>query len=114
MVLVGGVLERLTESGDQVMATILAGGTDRNRSARVTCGRTSGPIGSFVAPSGTSGPIGSFVRRSPSRGRSGGRSGRTLPIPESSVSDLWVMADWIEAQGYRINTRFTTALPFMR
>jgi len=30
------------------------------------------------------------------------------------VSDLWVMADWIEAQGYRINTRFADALPFTR
>ena len=47
-------------------------------------------------------------------GRSAGRSGRTLPIPESSVSDLWVMADWVEAQGDRINTRFTAALPFTR
>lgn len=37
-----------------------------------------------------------------------------LPIPESSVSDLWAMADWIEAQGYRINTRFADALPSTR
>ena len=37
-----------------------------------------------------------------------------LPVPESSVSDLWVMADWIEAQGYRINPRFADALPFTR
>ncbi len=37
-----------------------------------------------------------------------------LPIPESSVSDLWVMADWIEAQGYRVNTRFADALPYRR
>src|SRR5690606_16970012 len=37
-----------------------------------------------------------------------------LPIPESSVSDLWAMADWIDAQGFRINTRFLDALPFTR
>lgn len=35
-----------------------------------------------------------------------------LPIPASSVSDLWAMADWLEAQGYQINTRFADALPY--
>ena len=37
-----------------------------------------------------------------------------VPIPASAVSDLWVMADWLEAQGYRINTRFADALPATR
>ena len=37
-----------------------------------------------------------------------------LPIPASSVSALWSVADWIEAQGYTINTRFADALPFTR
>lgn len=37
-----------------------------------------------------------------------------LPIPASSVSDLWAVADWIEAQGYTINTRFADALPYTR
>jgi hypothetical protein len=37
-----------------------------------------------------------------------------LPIPASSVSDLWVMADWMEAQGFRIHTRFADALPVTR
>ena len=34
-----------------------------------------------------------------------------LPIPEGSVSSLWAAADWIEDQGYTINTRFADALP---
>jgi phospholipase C len=37
-----------------------------------------------------------------------------LPIPASSVSDLWAVADWIESMGYRINTRFADALPYTR
>ena len=37
-----------------------------------------------------------------------------LPIPESSVSDLWSAADWIEAQGFTISTRFADALPYTR
>jgi phospholipase C len=37
-----------------------------------------------------------------------------LPIPESSVSALWGVADWIEAQGFTINTRFADALPATR
>ena len=37
-----------------------------------------------------------------------------LPIPESSVSDLWKAADWIDAQGFRITTRFADALPYTR
>jgi hypothetical protein len=37
-----------------------------------------------------------------------------LPIPASSVSDLWAAADWIEAQGFTINTRFADALPATR
>lgn len=37
-----------------------------------------------------------------------------LPVPASSVSDLWSVADWIEAQGYTINTRFADALPYTR
>lgn len=37
-----------------------------------------------------------------------------LPIPQSSVSDLWSQADWIESMGYRVNTRFADALPFTR
>jgi phospholipase C len=37
-----------------------------------------------------------------------------LPIPESSVSDLWAAADWIEAQGFTISTRFADALPYSR
>jgi phospholipase C len=37
-----------------------------------------------------------------------------LPVPASSVSDLWAAADWIEAQGFTINTRFADALPATR
>jgi len=37
-----------------------------------------------------------------------------LPIPASSVSDLWSAADWIESQGYTVNTRFDDALPSTR
>ncbi len=37
-----------------------------------------------------------------------------VPIPESSVSDLWAQADWIESMGYVINTRFADALPVTR
>ena len=37
-----------------------------------------------------------------------------LPIPASSVSDLWAAADWIESQGFTINTRFADALPATR
>lgn len=37
-----------------------------------------------------------------------------LPVPASSVSDLWAAADWIEAQGYTITTRFADALPYTR
>ena len=37
-----------------------------------------------------------------------------LPIPQRSVSDLCAMADWLELQGYRINTRFADALPSTR
>jgi phospholipase C len=34
--------------------------------------------------------------------------------PSSSVSDLWSVADWIEDQGFTINTRFADALPSTR
>jgi hypothetical protein len=37
-----------------------------------------------------------------------------LPIPASSVSDLWAAADWIDAQGFTITTRFADALPSTR
>ena len=37
-----------------------------------------------------------------------------LPIPPSSVSALWGVADWIESLGYTINTRFADALPATR
>jgi phospholipase C len=37
-----------------------------------------------------------------------------LPIPASSVSDLWAAADWIDSMGFRINTRFADALPVTR
>ena len=37
-----------------------------------------------------------------------------LPIPAGAESDLWAAADWIEAQGYTINTRFADALPVTR
>ncbi len=36
------------------------------------------------------------------------------PIPESSVSDLWSQADWLESMGYSINTSFAAALPETR
>jgi phospholipase C len=37
-----------------------------------------------------------------------------LPIPEGSVSSLWAAADWMESQGFSINTRFADALPYTR
>jgi phospholipase C len=37
-----------------------------------------------------------------------------LPVPASSVSELWSQADWLESLGYRINTRFADALPHTR
>ena len=36
------------------------------------------------------------------------------PIPESSVSDLWGAADFIESLGYTVHTRFADALPSTR
>jgi len=36
------------------------------------------------------------------------------PVPEGSVADLWAAADWLEAQGYVVNTRFADALPYTR
>ena len=35
---------------------------------------------------------------------------QALPIPASSVSALWGAADWIEAQGYTVHTRFADAI----
>ena len=37
-----------------------------------------------------------------------------LPIPASSVSDLWNAADWMDSLGFSIVTRFADALPYSR